>query len=122
MTNKEKFEVIGNVFATADVDAEVATEIVEFCNAQIAALERRNAKAKENSAKKHAEGDALKDTIQAMLGDEPLTVNDILERLDDETLTPAKIVARMGQLVKAGVAAKQTVKVEGRKLVGYTVA
>lgn len=124
MTKKEKFEVIANVFNTAElaIDADVVTEIVEFVQSEIEALDRKAVKAKETSAKKRAEGDALRDTIEGMLGEEALTVNDILERLDDDTLTSAKVVARMTQLVKAGKAAKETVKVEGRKLVGYTKA
>ena len=117
MTNKEKFEVIGSVFATIDHDAK--DEILEFVQTQIESLEHRNAKAKENAAKKRAEGDALKDTLEGMLTDEAITVGDILETLGDETLTSAKIVSRMSQLVKAGKAAKETVKVDGRKLVGY---
>ena len=124
MTKKEKFDVIANVFATAieGIDDEVRAEILSFCDTEVAALDRRNAKAKETAAKKHAEGDALKDTIEGMLGEEPITVNDILDRLGDETLTPAKIVARMTQLVKVGKANKTNVKIDGRKLVGYVLA
>lgn len=120
MTKKEKFEAIGSVFAT--IDHECKDEILEFVQAEIEALDRKAVKAKETSAKKRAEGDALRDTIEGMLGEEALTVGDILERLDDDTLTSAKVVARMTQLVKAGKATKETVKVDGRKLVGYTRA
>lgn len=122
MTKKEKFDVIANVFATVDVDTEVRDEILAFCENEVAALDRRNAKAKETAAKKRTESDALKDTIEGMLSEEPITVNDILDRLGDETLTPAKIVARMTQLVKVGKANKTNVKVDGRKLVGYVLA
>lgn len=118
MTNKEKFEVIGSVFAT--VDHEAKDEILEFVQAQIESIEKRNAKAKETASKKRAEGDALRDTIEEMLGDEPMTINDILEALNDDALTSAKVVARMSQLVKAGKAEKVTVKADGRKLVAYT--
>ena len=123
MTNREKFDVIGQVFANvADVDADVRDEILEFVEKQVAALDSKNAKAKARAAEKRAEGDELRGILAGMLTDEPKTVNDILAEVGDENLTPAKVVARMTQLVKAGQAAKETIKVEGRKLVGYTVA
>lgn len=123
MTNREKFDVIGQVFANvADVDADVRDEILEFVEKQVSALDAKNAKAKQRAAEKRAEGDELRGILAGMLTDEPKTVNDILAEVGDENLTPAKVVSRMTQLVKAGQAAKETVKVEGRKLVGYTLA
>ncbi len=120
MTKREKFEVIGSVFA--GLEREDKVEIMEFVESEIAALDRKNERAKVTSAKKRAEGDALKDTLEGMLNEEPITVNDILDTLGDNTLTPSKIVARMTQLVKAEKAEKVTVKVDGRKLVGYIKA
>ena len=123
MTNREKFDIIGQVFANvADVDANVRDEILEFVEKQVAALDTKNAKAKERAAERRADGDALRGAIEGLLTDEPKTVNDILGELGDDTITPAKVVARMTQLVKADKAAKETVKIEGRKLVGYIKA
>lgn len=120
MTKKEKFEAIGSVFAT--IDHECKDEILEFVQTEIEALDRKAEKAKATSAKKRAEGDSLRDTIEGILGEDPKTVGEILDELGDDTLTSAKVVARMTQLVKAGKATKETVKVEGRKLVGYVKA
>ena len=121
MTNREKFDVIGKVFEGYE-DAEIREEILEFVEKQIAALDAKNAKAKARAAEKRAEGDELRGILAGMLTEEPKTVNDILAEVGDENLTPAKIVSRMTQLVKTGQAVKETVKVEGRKLVGYIKA
>ena len=69
MTKKEKFEVIANVFNTAElaIKADVVTEIVEFAQSEIEALDRKAVKAKETSAKKRAEGDARLDAGIAFL-------------------------------------------------------
>lgn len=120
MTKKEKFEVISAVFAT--IDREDKDEILEFCKSEVEALDRRTQKAKETSAKKRAEGDSLKDALESVLGEEPMTIADILDAMADDSLTPAKVTSRMAQLVRAEKVKKEIVKVEGRKLVGYTKA
>ena len=120
MTKREKFEVISTVFAT--IDNENKDEILEFCKSEMAALDRRNQKAKETSAKKRAEGDSLRDALEGVLGEEPMTIADILDAMDDDSLTPAKVTARMAQLVRAERVNKEIVKVDGRKLVAYTKA
>ena len=120
MTKREKFEVIGNVFA--NIDNEYKDEILAFVADETAALDRKNEKAKERASAKRAEGDALRGTLEGLLTDEPKTVNDILAELDVDGITPAKVVSRMTQLVKAEKAAKVTVKEDGRKLVGYVLA
>ena len=120
MTTREMYEVIGNVFAAGN--DENRDEVLAFIEKQVAAIDRKNAKAKERAAEKRADGDALRGAIEGLLTDAPKTVNDILDELGDDTLTPAKVVARMTQLVKAEKAAKETVKIEGRKLVGYIKA
>ena len=125
MTKREMYEVIANVFenGVADIEAEVATEVVAFTEKEIAALDRKNAKAKERAAERRAASDELTEAIFAILGETPMTVNDILAALDGENLTPAKIVARATKLVKAERVVKVEVKtVDGRKLVGYAVA
>ena len=120
MTNREKFDVIGKVFENYDgVERE---EILEFVEKQIAALDHKNAKAKERAAEKRAAGDELRERIFDIMNDEPITVDGILTALGDEELTPAKITARTRQLVQAGMVEKMPVKVEGRKLVGYVRA
>lgn len=120
MTNREKFDVIGKVFE--GYEGAERDEILEFVAKQVAALDLKNEKAKERAAKKRAEGDELRDRVLGVITDEPITVEGILEALGDETLTPAKVVARTRQLVDNEIVNKMPIKVEGRKLVGYVRA
>ncbi len=119
MTNREKFEKISAVFATLD-DAD-RDEIMEFCEKEIAAIARRNEKAKERATSKRAEGDALRERIYETLGEEPKAIADIVAELADDTITPSKVVARANALVKEGRVTKTTIKVDGRKLVAYSI-
>lgn len=120
MTKREAYEVIGSVFS--GIEHESKDEVLALCEKEIAALDHKNEMAKKRAAEKRAQGDALRATIEGLLSDEPQTVNDIVAELGDESVTPAKVIARMTQLVKAGKANKETLKQDGRKLVAYTVA
>ena len=123
MTNREKYDVIGQVFANvADVDSSTRDEILEFVEKQVAALDRKNETAKKRAAEKRAAGDELRARVLGVMNDEPITVDGILTALGDESLTPAKITARTKQLVAAGEVEKMAVKVDGRKLMAYVRA
>ena len=122
MTRFETFEAI-KAFAMGNVlTEEQVTEVVEFCAKEQAAIERKNEKARERSAAKRAAGDALRERIEAVLGADPKTINEIMETLGDEDLTPSKIVSRLNQLVKAERVVKEHVSVDGRKLMAYRIA
>ena len=120
MTKREAYEVIGSVFES--IENEYKEDVLALCAKEIAALDHKNEMAKKRAAEKRAQGDALRATIEGLLTDEPKTVNDIVAELGDESITPAKVIARMTQLVKAEKANKETVKADGRKLVAYTLA
>lgn len=118
MTNREKFDVIAEVFAT--VDRADRDEILEFVAKEKAALDRKNTAAKKRAAEKRAAGDELRGRIEAVIGTEPITVNGIIDALGEEGLTPAKVTARTRQLYAAGIISKEQVKTEdGRKVMGY---
>lgn len=122
MTKREFYVFANDVFAS--VESEGKDEALAFISKEIAALDAKNEKAKERAAAKRAEGDVMKATIAGVLGDEPMTIAEIIEAISVEypDITPAKVVARMKTLVADEVAAKKTVKVDGRKLVAYTKA
>ena len=120
MTKREALAVIGSVFEGIEVEGR--EDVLAYVEKEIAALDHKNEMAAKRAAEKRAKGDELRATIEGLLSEEPKTINDILAELDDESLTPSKIVARMTQLVKAGKAVKENVKIGDRKLVAYTVA
>ena len=100
MTKKEMFEVI----ATAMADN---AEVVEFCNHEIALLEKRYANKSTKPSKKQVENEALKGRIVEVLksADAPMTISEIKERLGED-FTSQKISALLTQLVKADTVVK----------------
>lgn len=109
------------VLATVEDQAQ-QDELVEFIDKQMETLDKRKAAAADRAAKKRAESDALTDEIFALIGDKPITVDEIVVALDNEDVTRNKVTARLGKLIKAGSIVKETVKVEGNKRMAYRVA
>ena len=89
------------------------TDVIDFCDKEIATLDAKAAKAKERAAKKAAAGDALLDAIAAVLTDEAMTLTDIVDALDMDGVTVNKVSARGATLVDNGLAVKTEVVVAG---------
>jgi hypothetical protein len=116
ITKKQMFEGMVAYFKGEDT-AISEIQFVEFCNAQIADLEKKAAKAKERAEKKKAEGDELTDLVYSVMTDEFQTGADIaaavLAKLGEETdVTAAKVTARITKLVNADMVVKEQVSVE----------
>lgn len=94
---------------------------LEFIDKEIAALVNKREKAKERAAQKKTEGDELREIVYTLLTPELQTAEAILERIEGEGITKQKIVARLGQLVKAEKAHKEQIKIEGRKVMAYRI-
>ena len=105
VTKKEKYAIIAEAMADNAM-------IVEFCENEIAALERKAEKAKERAAKKKAEGDELKNVVASILTSEFQTISDVAEQIEGEDITVGKISYRLNALVKEGIAVKEDVTVE----------
>ena len=114
MTKKEMFEKIMAAMAT-DV------EVVEFCEKEIAALDKKAAKAKEAAAKKREEADELLEVVKSILTHDFQTLGDIAAQIEGEDVTKAKVTARLTALVNAGIAKKEPVKVGSRKVMAYSL-
>ena len=117
MTKNEMFDLI------AELCADNA-EVVEFCANEKAKLAAKAEKAKARAAEKRAAGDELYAAVVGTLSSTPTTADAIYADnfSDVEDLSVAKIRARLSQAVKNGVAVKETIKVDGKAKVHYTLA
>ena len=118
MTNKEMFEQIKGKLTDA--------EEIAFIETQIAALDRKAAKAKERAAAKKVAGDELRETIFSVLTDEFQTLDMILpavkEITGDDTLTNSKIIPRLSALVDLEKVVKEKVKTDNGDKMAYAIA
>lgn len=129
MTKKETLEMIIDLLNAAyDLGEEKVEMAVEYCEKEIVALDKKAEKAKENAAKKKAEGDALLETVyEALSEDEFETIAMIAKRVaeEDPEATVGKVQYRLGALAKDSRAEKSTIVIPAtentkmRKAVAY---
>ena len=117
MTKAMWFEAIKAIVEASD--AEQKDEMVEFIDAQVELLAKKAEKAKERAAAKKVDGDELREVVRTVLTDEFQAIDEIVAQIDGEDVTKAKVTARLTQLVKAGMAEKDQIKVGDRKVMAY---
>ena len=121
ITKRDNYKSIIGVLI--DADREDLAKVIEH---EIELLDAKSSKAKATAAKKKAEGDALRDAVQAVLTDEFQTIADITAKVEGEDVSAAKVQYRLNALVGAGIAVKEQITVgEGeskRKLMSYKLA
>ena len=117
-TKKANYNAILSILSVAENEGLVleSSEITydslrEFVEHEVELLDNKAA-AKRAAAKK-VEGDALREKIYEVLGDEPMTINDIVKALNDEDISAQMVTARLTQLASPEVnrVAKETVSV-----------
>ena len=113
LTKKDYYGMIKEVIM--DTEIENKEDLVEFIDTKIELIETKAMKEKEKRAEKNAEGDELRNAVQSVLTSEFQSADSILGQIEGEDLTKAKIIARLTQLVKAGVAEKTKTKTEDKK-------
>ena len=119
MTKKEMFGLLLGLLETAEVAER--EELKNFVAHEIEMIENKAEKAKTYKRKKAA--DVLKEQIYTKLDAlEFRTIHDIVSDFNDADITAAKVSARLTSLVKEGVAIKEEIKIENRKLMGYKLA
>lgn len=125
ITKREMFESIIAFIQGGEMKFNSQT-YVEFCEREIALLDKKAEKAKERAAKKKEESDELTEAIVAVMSSEEFeSIADIAVKVEGEDVTAAKVSYRLTQLVKAGRAEKQQITVEGsegqksRKIMAY---
>lgn len=118
-TKKANYNAILSILSVAENEGLVleSSEITydslrEFVEHEVELLDNKAAAAKRAAAKK-VEGDALREKIYEVLGDEPMTINDIVKALNDEDISAQMVTARLTQLASPEVnrVAKETVSV-----------
>ena len=117
MTKKDLFEAIKAIMVGEETEI-AKEEIAAFCEKEIAALDGRAAKAKERSAAKKVESNALAEKIAAALTITPQTIADITAAINDPEVTVHRVTYYLGRLVEAGVAKREEVVLppaEGQK-------
>ena len=119
MTKKEMFGLLLGLLETAEVAER--DELKNFVAHEIEMIENKAEKAKTYKRKKTA--DVLKEQIYTKLDAlEFRTIHDIVSDFNDADITAAKVSARLTSLVKEGLAVKEEIKIENRKLMGYKLA
>ena len=128
MANTEKkitkAEVLNAIKAAAENGAtfEVGAEaVIEYVDTTLAQMANKVAKDKERAAKKRAEDTLLAD-VKAILSDEAVTADAIVEAIAREDVTKGKVVNRLSTLVKDGVATKEKVKTDAGERTVYKLA
>ena len=121
VTKKDWYAQIRAVVEASDNEQKEG--ILGFIDHEVELLEAKAAKAAERAASKKADGDELRNAVQAVLTDELQTIDAITAQIEGEDITKAEVTARLTQLVKAGVATKDLVKTEdSRKVTAYKSA
>lgn len=120
VTRAQMFAEIKAVVEASDVAGK--EEMIKFIDHQVELIASKAEKAKAKAATKKAEADEMEQAVAAVLTAELQTVDEIVAQVEGEEVTRAKVVARLKKLVEAGVAAKDSVKVEKSKRVAYRLA
>lgn len=113
MTKKEKFlEVLKYVGERED--------LTDFIQGLITDIDTRASKAKAKRQTKSAASDAMADAIAEIVGSTPMTADDIVAALGDETATAAKVQYRARALAEDGILMKTEIKIGKSTKVAYT--
>ncbi len=121
LTKKDYYALIKEVLEASDVEAK--SELLTFVEKQVEMIENKAEKAKARAAEKKIAGDELREAVKSVLTNEFQTADAITSQVDGEEVTRAKVISRLGQLVKNGEAEKTDVKTEDNRTVkAYKIA
>jgi hypothetical protein len=112
ITKKDRYGMMIDILngaMPAEADKE---DLVNFCKAEIAALDKKAAKAKEKAGTKDgAANDKLAQAVRDALTNDFLTIAEIAAKIDGEDITPQKVTYRLNAFVDAGIAESTVTKV-----------
>ena len=119
MTRKETLAVILALANGETVTEDGLTAITEYCNKEVAAIDKKNSQAKAKRVKNPASNDALSTSIKDILDVNPMTAADIAAQIGTST---NKVAARLRNMVESGLVVKTDVKVNKKKTSAYSLA
>ena len=117
VTRAQMFEEIKAVVEASDVAGK--EEMIKFIDHQVELIASKAEKAKAKAAEKKTQGDELRAVVEAVLTEEVQLIDEIFAQVEAEGVTRAKVTNRLTQLVKAGIAVREEVKVEKSKKTAY---
>ncbi len=110
ITKTQKYAMIEDILNT--VDGDNIDMLIEFVQAEQAALASKAAKAKAKAAEKKTEIDDLGNAVLGVLNGTPKTRDEVFALVEDfsNDTSVAKVGARLTKLVDAGLIVKSEVK------------
>lgn len=110
ITKAQKYAMIEDILNT--VDGDNIDMLIEFVQAEQAALANKAAKAKAKAAEKKTEIDDLGNAVLGVLNGTPKTRDEVFALVEDfsNDVSIAKVGARLTKLVDAGLVVKTEVK------------
>ena len=110
ITKAQKYAMIEDILNT--VDGDNIDMLIEFVQAEQAALANKAAKAKAKAAEKKTEIDDLGNAVLGVLNGTPKTRDEVFALVEDfsNDVSVAKVGARLTKLVDAGLIVKSEIK------------
>lgn len=132
ITKKEFYAALRGMVEGIEMVGEIpANEVLAFIDKTVAQLDNKAAKAKEKAAQKAVEGDKLYAVVISALTGELQTIGAITDAVEvlvadnedmaDVEITKAKVTARLTQAFKNGIATKEQIKADSRKVMAYAL-
>lgn len=121
ITKREKYVALVEFLKTGtSMDVEANAMFIELCEGEIAAIDKKAAKAKERAAEKKTETDELYDKVETVVrsADGAVSINDIVLAIGEDA-TAAKVVNRLKKMVDAGLVEKATATEDKRRINVY---
>lgn len=114
ITKRDNYKELRNVVENTVYDTEVQNRLLAFLDHEIELLDKRNASSAKYSKRSNKAADELAQRVEAVVtsANEPLTIPQIVERIDLEGVTAAKVSYRLTKLVEAGALIREVVSIK----------
>lgn len=132
ITKRAKYEMLSEILGMVSEDSSFNgydfDMLQAFITHEIEQLDKKSAKAKETAQAKKADNDELYEVVASLLGDEPMTREQVAAKIQGDDVTVAKVGYRLSRLVANGMATKEEITVPGedgnkaRRMVAYKLA